>query len=288
MQTGLEGLSLVHRTTAVHLTLFGDSRSKDIAAHLRSVGYGITLSPFPSATTTPINLVEQCDVALLDISTIPQSVLATLERVNAAIGIGNVRPRVLCYSTVHRNPSLVLNLQKCGARYARVSGPETLIEAIELLLCEMNEIEYHRPSFRIVHRYSRGTCRPGEEVTAVMWSNGGDFLHVPLGLAERLVFDLLARHRRIPLDSLQIVSTFRGDPFFQEHALNSGQRQVGRVRRPTVKVHVQRIRSAMASAFTSAHLLFNPKDVVRSGLAEGTNKVLYKLHADVRWQHLGE
>jgi hypothetical protein len=51
-------------------------------------------------------------------------------------------------------------------------------------------------------------------------------------------------------------------------------------------VLVQRIREAMASTFAKAQVNFDPCDVLRSWPAEGSTTVLYKLHADVHWDHV--
>jgi hypothetical protein len=98
------------------------------------------------------------------------------------------------------------------------------------------------------------------------------------------VFDFLAQGRRIALDSSQIVAGL-GGWFYRDHAENSGHKQVKRVRRTTVKVIIQRIRGAMASTFSEAGLRFDPYEVLRSCPAEGTNRVLYKIHGGVRWVH---
>jgi hypothetical protein len=160
-----------------------------------------------------------------------------------------------------------------------------LFEAIDLLLAELDELEKHGPCFQIVHRFSQGICTPGEEISAVLLAHAGNFLQLPLGLAERFVFDFLAQ-RRIAVDSLQIVSGLAGDWFYREHAANSGQRQVRKIRRPTIKVLAQRIRDAMSSTFGHSDLVFDPYDVLRSCPAVGSNRVLYKLCARVRWRHL--
>ena len=106
-----------------------------------------------------------------------------------------------------------------------------LLEAIDLLFAEMNELDRNGPSFKIVHCYSQGSCAPGEEVSAVLLADHGEFRQLPLAVVERLVFDFLAQHRRIGLDSSQIVSGLSGGWFYREHAANSGHRQVKRVRR---------------------------------------------------------
>jgi len=256
---------------------------------IKARGYVIELCnisrPIPTHLRT---LLSTADLALLDITTGDRNILNTVHDLNTAIGICSVRPRILCFSTVHRNPRFVLGIEKCGARYVRVANPSMLVEAIELLVAEMNELERDGPCFQILHRYSQGTCAPGEEVSAVLLADHGEFRQLPLAVVERLVFDFLAQHRRIALDSSQIVSGLAGGWFYREHAANSGHREVKRVRRATVKIIVQRIRDAMTSTFTKAHARFDPRDVLRSCPAGGTNRVLYKLHADVRWHHVGE
>jgi hypothetical protein len=231
-------------------------------------------------------LLPTVDIVLLDLTVSSHDVLNAVHELNAAIGICNVQPRLLCFSTAHRNPRFVLAVEKCSARYVRVSTPALLLEAIDLLLAEMNEIQRNGPCFRIIHRFSQGSCAPGEEISAVLLANGRNFFQLPLALAQRFVLDFLAQHRRIALDSLQIVSGLSGDWFYREHASNSGQRQVKKIRRATVKVLVQRIREAMASTFTKAQVKFDPCDVLRSWPAEGSRRVLYKLHADVHWDHV--
>jgi hypothetical protein len=222
---------------------------------------------------------------LLDVTTESADVLKTVEELHAAIGFCNVRPRVLCFSTTHRNAQFVLEIEKTG-RFVRVDGPAMTLEAVDLLLAETNQLERNGPCFQIIHRFSQGTCTPGEEISAVFLAHNGNLFQLPLALAQRLVFDFLAEHRRIALDSLQIVSGLSGDWFYRDHAANSGHRQTKKIRRPTVKVLVQRIREAMESAFAAAHVQFNPADVLRSCPAEGSKRVLYKLHADVRWRHV--
>jgi hypothetical protein len=254
---------------------------------LRTQGYSFTSNgiKWPLSPETP-SLLQRSDIVLLDVRTESADVLKTLEELCAAIGVCSVRPRVLCYSTAHRNSEFVLAVKKFGARYVRVNGPEMLLEAIELLLTEMAHLEGKGPCFQIVHRFSQGSCAPGEEITAIHLVHDGNVFQLPLALAQRFVFDFLAQHRRIALDSLQIVSGLSADWFYRDHAANSGHRQVKKVRWPTVKVLVQRIRDAMAATFTQAQVRFNPADVLRSRPAEGSKRVLYQFHADVHWRHV--
>jgi hypothetical protein len=229
-------------------------------------------------------LLAAVDVVLLDLTTSSHDVLETIRDLVSVIGICMPRPRLLCFSSAHRNPHFVLGVQKSGARYVRISSPEMLLEAVDLLVAEIHEPERNGPCFQIVHRFSQGICAPGEEISAVLLERAGDFFQLPLGLTERFVFDFVAQ-RRLAVDSLQIVSGLSGDRFYSQHAANSGHKQVNKVRRPTIKVSAQRIRDGMSSAFDEARVGFDPYDVLRSCLAEGTNRVLYKLCAQVRWQH---
>jgi hypothetical protein len=68
-------------------------------------------------------------------------VIERLERIRAAVGIRNLRPRLLCFSTAHRNPDFVLSIEKCGLRYFRVGSPQILLEMIDLTLTELNDLE---------------------------------------------------------------------------------------------------------------------------------------------------
>jgi len=229
-------------------------------------------------------LLALSDIVLLDVTTSSRDILKNIRELAAVIGICNPRPRVLCFSTAHRNPEFVLKIQKCGACYARIGNSEMLREAIDLLLAEMRELECNGPHFEIIHCFSNGICAPGEEISGVLHEHRGEYVQLPLGLAERLVFDLLAQ-RRLAVDSLQIVSGL-ADWFYKEHAANSRHKQGKKIRRPTVKVLIQRIRDAMARTFGRARLPFDPYQVLRSCPAEGTNRVLYKLHANVSWRHI--
>jgi hypothetical protein len=160
-----------------------------------------------------------------------------------------------------------------------------LLEAVDLLLSEMNNFERNGPCFQIIHRFSQGSCAPGEEISTILLAYNSNLYQLPLALSQRFVFDFLAQHRRIGMDSSQIVSGLSSDWFYRDHAANSGHRQLKKIRRPTVKVLVQRIREAMESAFAEAKVKVDPYEVLCSCLAEGSKRVLYKLHADVRWQH---
>ncbi len=251
---------------------------------LRGRGYPARSIAVRRSTSLLRDVVPEADLLLIDLTTSSREVTKLIQEIIATIGICSIRPRVLCFSTAHRNSEFLLSIQRAGARYARVGSLEMLCEAIDLLFTEIRELERNGPHFEIVHSYSTGVCTAGEEISAVLLENAGDVLQLPFGLAERFVFDLLAR-RRMAVDSLQIVSGL-GDWFYREHASNSGHRQVKRVRL-AVKVLVQRIRDAMGSSFSKLQLGVDPYNVLRSCPAEGTNRVLYKLCANISWRHAG-
>ncbi len=254
---------------------------------LGNQGYAVKEVPLLRPLSSHVrSLLSSVDIALLDLTTSSHDVLNTIYELNTAIGICNASPRLLAFSSAHRNPQFVLKVEKAGARYVRVAGSELLLDAIEALFAEMGDLESNGPSFEIVHRFARGNCcLPGEEISAVVLPHAGKFFQLPLGLAQRFVFDLLAQ-RHVAVDSLQIVSALASDRFFVEHAANSGQRQAKKIRRATVKVLIQRTRESLAATFAQARLKFDPSDVLRSCHAEGSKRVLYKLRASVRWRHI--
>lgn len=260
---------------------------RQLVEHVQSHGFAVE----SAALTSPIsfrarNLLSHVDIVLLDVTTNSREEPNTAQELMSTIGICSPRPRVLCFSTIQRNPQFVLQIERLGARYVRIVTPENLVDAVELLLAEMNDFERNGPQFEIVHLFAQGPiCAPGEEISAVLLPFNGRSYQLPLGLAQRFVFDFLAQ-RRLAVDSLQIVSGLAGSWFFKDHALNSGQRQVRKIRRATVKVLVQRIREAIAATLEEAQLRLDPRDVLRSCYAEGTKRVLYKLHADIRWRHM--
>jgi hypothetical protein len=263
--------------------------SEPCLAILEGAGHSVVVSAPPSAARAPLRaLLAGVDVVLLDITSSAQEVLKTIVQVNVAMGIANLRPRLLCFSTVRRSPRFDVEVEKTGARYVRIANSEGLLDAINVALAETKELERVGPRFEIVHSYwqKENGCAPGEEVTAVFLCHQGQRFQVPLALSQRLIFNFLASRGRLALDSLQIVSALAGDWFYRDHASNSDHKQVARIRRATVKVLIQRIRVSLASTFAEANLRLRPEDVLRSCLAEGSKRVLYKLRADVCWQHV--
>jgi hypothetical protein len=252
---------------------------------LRTAGYEFAQTPLTPPFSHQIrSMLPNVDAVLLDVSTSGQDIMKAVQEFTSNLIIDGSRVRLICFSLVHRNARFVIELQKHGARYLRIEGFGLLLEALDLLLAEKAEFQRKGPCFRIVHRFSRGFCAPGEEIFAVKLAHGGDLFQLPFGLAERFVFNFVAQHRQVALDSKQIVSGLN-DWFYREHAGNSGVRQFTKIRVATMKVVVQRIRKAMSSTFAKAQVHCDPFDVLRSFPAEGTRRVFYKLLADVHWDH---
>src|ERR1035437_362372 len=224
------------------------------------------------------------DVVLVNVTGWSEEPSETIRSVKSKLLAIASGVRLLCFSTTRKSPRFVLKLMERSARYTRIADAATLIEAVELILAE-DALESKRiPTFRVEHGFSQGTCAPGEEVTMVQFVWLAMKFQLRLALAERLVFNLFGQYRTIAIDAAQVVSGL-GGWFYRDHARNSGNRQIVKVRVPTVKVIVQRIRRAMAVAFDKAGAPFNPYDVLQSFHAEGTNRVLYKLNAAVQIEH---
>jgi hypothetical protein len=229
--------------------------------------------------------LEESDIVLIDVTKTSHKALQILKGINAAVGFINLRPRLLCFSTMHRNPQFQLAIEKCGSRYVRIADTHSLQEAIDVALAETRDFEHNGPCFTIWHRFMRGgCCAPGEEIYSISIHVADRELQLPLGLAQRFVFNFLAQ-RRFASDSQQIVSGLSGDWFYREHAANSSYEQTKKIQRATVKVLVQRIREAMAFVFEKAQLKLDPADVLRSCPVVGSKKVLYKLRAEILWRH---
>lgn len=267
-------------------TLLCLSLPDPILATLRASGYRIEATDLSSVIPQQLHsALSGQEIVLLDVTTGGQEIIDAVQRVRSAVCVLGAPSGMLCFSAAHRNPRFVLELEKRGARYVRISDPTVLLEAIDLLLLEISLLKRNGPCFRISHRFSQGACAPGEEIAGIELLGHRDLFQIPLALSGRFVFNLLAENRSIALDAFQIAAGLNGW-FYREHGLNCGMRQTTKVRVATVKVLVQRIRRAMASTFAKAGLTCDPYDVLRSFPAEGSTRVLYKLRAEIRWEHL--
>jgi hypothetical protein len=223
-------------------------------------------------------------IVMIDVATGRNELIETINTVRSRLCLSGSEFRILCYSSVPRNPNFVLEIEKRGARYVRATEPAMLAEWIAITYAELVEVARGGPCFRIVHRFSQGSCAPGEAIEVVeLWERGKPF-QLRLSLSQRFVFDLLARNRSVALDAFQIASGI-GGWFYRDHGKNGGLRYTTKVRVPTVKVIAQRIRQAMANGFAEAGLPTDPYNVLRSFYTEGSRRALYRLHAHIHWEH---
>ncbi len=239
---------------------------------MQSHGFDVVVADLSHPTAAHVReLLRTVEVVVVDVTVAGDNALAGLHNLYTSTVMSDVVPRLLCFSTAHRNAKFVLNVQNTGARYVSIHGvPMLLLEAIELVLAEMEELQKDRLSFTILRGFALdGDWRQGESVEGVLFPRAGSDPQLRLGWTERLAFDLLARHPRLSFDARQIAT-----------ALN-GLRQA-KIRVPSVKMSINRIRRAMASKFCEADLQVDPSDVLKSFFATGTNRVLYKLHADCK------
>lgn len=263
-----------------------DITSESVREMCRANGYYLAPDTFdPTQLARVQTLDHNFDIVVLDVTHMGVDFLKALEGVQSAASIWNLRPRILCFSTAHRNPQFVLRIERSGAKYIRVDSLPLLIEAVDVLFAEMLYLDRNGPCFEIIHGFSQGSCAPGEEISAVLLLHNSSYVQLRLPLAQRFVFDYLSQHRRIAVDSLQITSGLSAGWFYRDHAANSGIRQMKKIRQAAVKVLIQRIRDAMDDAFHATRLNMKAEDVLRSCLAEGSTRVLYRLNAEVRWRH---
>ena len=166
-------------------------------------------------------------------------------------------------------------------------GP--VIQKVDLLLAELREVAGRGPRFRIVHRLREpgADCLPGEEISFILLIHRGREYLLPLSLALRILFDYLARHRRLPQNAVQIVSGMRVDAFYTRHGANAqaGVRQTRRFGRSAVKEYIARLRRALEVTFREAGARPDPFAVLVSEPTEG-NEVRYRLRATVEWVHV--
>jgi len=166
----------------------------------------------------------------------------------------------------------------------------SVVDKVELLLAERRQLSAIGPQFRIVHRLRvPGTeCMPGEEVFAVALVYRGREFYLPLSRVLLLLFDYLARHRRIAQSSAQIEAGMSADTFYAEHGSNAvalGTRLTRRISRQCVKEYVKRLRRVLAATFDKAGLRIDPEEVLLSQ-PTGLNQVGYRLRAQIEWVHI--
>ena len=163
-----------------------------------------------------------------------------------------------------------------------------VLQKVEFLLYERNAIASHGLLFHIVHRFREpgADCLPGEEIYTTTLQYRAHQEALPLTTAESIVFDYLAKHRRVAQTAAQIEAGIKADPFYAKHGGNAktGRRLTRRITRRAVKEYVKRIRQALGWVFQKTGLIIDPKDIIVSEKTAG-NEVRYRLHANVVWHH---
>lgn len=164
-----------------------------------------------------------------------------------------------------------------------------VINKVDLLVAEINHLRSAGPHFRIVHRFRvpGSDCLPGEEILAAFFLNRGCEYQLRLSLAQRLLFDFLARHSRLAQSARQIEFGICADDFCKHHAKNADRRTVltRRIYRSAVRVHVRRIHYALSLAFQEAGTSIDPCKVLIVQDTAG-NEVLYRLKGTCSWTHI--
>jgi len=165
-----------------------------------------------------------------------------------------------------------------------------VLNIVDLLIAEMNHLRSAGPHFRIVHRFRMPGvtgCLPGEEVFAVFLVYRGREYQLRLSLAQRLIFDFLARHSRLAQSARQIELGIRADEFYKLHAKNAaGRTAVARkIPRSSIKVHIERLGQALDVAFREAGLNVHPGTVLVRQDTAG-NEVCFRLKATCSWSHI--
>ena len=169
------------------------------------------------------------------------------------------------------------------------SSLKPILNIVDLLVAEIRCLRSAGPHFRILCRFRMpgGIGRlPGQEVYAVFLVYRGREYQLRLTLAQRIVFDYLANHRRLAQGARQIELGIRADPFYKFHAKNANGRSVltRRIPRSSIKVHITRLLRALDLAFREAGLGIDPRNVLVTQDTVG-NEVGYKLKATCSWTH---
>ena len=164
-----------------------------------------------------------------------------------------------------------------------------ILNKVDLLVAELAQLRSSGPHFCILFRFRMpGSIDrlPGQEVYAVFVLYRGREYQLRLTLAQRIVFDYLANHRRLAQSVRQIELGIRADPFYTFHGKNANGRTVltRRIPRSSIKEHIRRLLKAIGMAFQEAGIGIDPRNVLLAQKTVG-NEVLYRLKATCSWAH---
>lgn len=170
--------------------------------------------------------------------------------------------------------------------YAR---SEPILQEVDLLVDELQDLSAAGPQFEILHQYRiPGTdCAPGEEVAVVKLLNRGRPYLLPLSITLLLLFDYLAHHSHLPQTASQITAGMKAAPFYQQHGANAAShvRLTRKISLSSIKVYIERLRSALQQAFIDAQMRLDPFTVLVSR-PTSSNQVGYQLRARFEWIHI--
>lgn len=160
----------------------------------------------------------------------------------------------------------------------------SVVREVDLLVAEAASLRCAGPHFVIGHRFAGdGVCAPGEEVAFVALRHRAREIDLRLSISEKLLFEALARNRHFPQSATQLAGYMRTE-FFARHGANASRLTlVRKMNHSSIKVYVQRLRKALASAFIEAGLELDPNHVLRSERTIGP--IGYRLRATVAWRH---
>jgi hypothetical protein len=162
-------------------------------------------------------------------------------------------------------------------------------EHVDLLLLELRTLRAEGPHLQIIHRFRHpgSECAPGEEIVAVHLLNRAKEFLVPLSCTLLLMFDYLANHAHLPQSAAQITAGMKADPFYHRHGANAAThvRLTRKINRSSIKVYIERLRTALMQAFRNARIQIDPFSVL---VSEQTlsNEVGYRLRAHFEWIHI--
>lgn len=164
-----------------------------------------------------------------------------------------------------------------------------VLNKVDLLIAEISHLRSSGPHFQILHRFRLpgSDCLAGEEIAAALLVYRSYEYQLRLSLAQRLIFDFLARHSRLAQSARQIELGMRADPFCKLHAKNANGRTglTRRIPRSSIKEHIRRLHQALEIAFHEAGMGIDPRSVLIVQDTVG-NEVGYRLKATCSWTHI--
>jgi hypothetical protein len=165
---------------------------------------------------------------------------------------------------------------------------EPIIRGVKLVIAERARLAERGPHFIILHRFwkQETICTPGEAIAEVRFIHRRKEIAVPLSLRLMLLFDYLARHKRVGQNAGQIAAGMSTNPFIRQHgAYAMAQSSLSkRTSRTAVKQQILRVRTGLRLTFRELGLNLDPGRVLISEHTT-TNEVRYRLKAAVQWEH---